>query len=205
MKLVIAITLVLVITILSQFKHDTGESYISESFLKKPEFKSVKDQDKVRRDTVKYKFVGADKCGSSCHNTEELGYQYDIWKKTSHSRSFEALKSEKAIYFAKKAHVRGDPSISEKCLNCHITGYGLSPESFTPTYTKEEGVTCEACHKEEYETKTQWTGKHRPLSRGLQPDEKTCKICHLNSVHRVRKFNYEENLSKITHLLPRYK
>ena len=138
-------------------------------------------------DTVKYLYVGMEKCASVCHNNEDMGFQYNIMKNGPHSNSYKILVSDKAFRFAKKNNIKDDPQKSKVCLKCHITGGGLDSTFFSTTYRKEEGVTCEACHKAEF------------ITKAFIPKEADCLRCHNNSVHKVPGFNFREDCSKIAH------
>jgi hypothetical protein len=147
----------------------------------------------------RYVYVGVRTCVGTCHNNAKTGYQYDLWKKSPHSESYTSLSSEKALRYSKKARINENPQESLTCLKCHVTGSGLGPTSFGNTYTKEEGVTCEACHKSEFITITSWKDGKHVNTDDLQPDENTCLKCHNNSIHKIRKFNYQSTFPKISH------
>ena len=143
------------------------------------------------QDTARYVYVGAETCAGKCHNNEELGHQYDSWKKSRHAKSFESLASEQAMAFCKKAGVTGNPSESSICLKCHVTAAGFDSASYGTTYKKEDGVTCESCHKGEFIPKT------------FLPQEADCLKCHNNSVHEVSVFDFKESCLKISHPRPK--
>lgn len=138
-------------------------------------------------DSSKYKYVGMEKCASTCHNNNDMGYQYDFMKAGPHSASFKILTTNKAIMMANGAGLKEVPSESPVCLKCHSTGAGLDSTFFAATFIREEGVTCEACHKGPYRPKT------------YIPVEKDCLECHNSSVHRVHRFNFEEADATIRH------
>jgi hypothetical protein len=140
--------------------------------------------------TESYKYVGAEKCGSSCHNTDSLGRQYDSWIKSPHAEAFTVLSSRKALKISRHEGMDNDPREERLCLKCHVTGAGLDSSSFSPTYRKEDGVTCEACHKRASDGKT------------YLPDEKDCEGCHNNSVHSMKKFIAIKGMAKINHPRP---
>lgn len=140
-----------------------------------------------------YKYRGAETCAAVCHNGEKLGFQYDIWKNSAHAKSFDALATKKAGRFAGKAGVDTDPRESLKCLMCHTTGAGLDTSYYLTTYRIEDGVTCEACHKEKSMTKT------------IIPHQDACLNCHNKSVHKQKKFVYEERFPLIVHPMPKEK
>ena len=127
---------------------------------------------------MKYQYVGTEKCASVCHNNEKMGFQYDIMKSGPHSEAYRILTTEKAACYAKKVKVREHPQESFVCLRCHITGAGLDSSFFAATFKKDEGVTCEACHKGAY------------ISKAFLPKESDCLHCHNDSLHEVPKFNF---------------
>jgi len=142
---------------------------------------------------TKYLYVGMEKCASVCHNNKDMGYQYDRVKVSPHSGAYNTLLSEKAVRYAKKSGIKGNPWENLKCLKCHVTGAGLDSSFFAATYRKEDGVTCEACHKSEFNPKT------------VIPKEDDCLKCHNRSVHAVHRFNFREYCAKISHLRPKTK
>ncbi len=147
----------------------------------------------LSQEKSKYQYVGVEKCASSCHNSKKIGSQYNVWKSSLHSKAFTILSSKKAKLYAKNANVKENPLRSKECLKCHVTGGELDASYFTATYKKEEGVTCEACHRRKFITKT------------FLPKEKDCLKCHSDSVHTIREFNFKDKCSKIAHPKPKEK
>jgi Cytochrome c554 and c-prime len=158
-------------------------------------YDSRQNESKYRlvQEKTKYLYVGAEKCAATCHNNEEMGFQLNLWKKSQHAQAFTALSSEKAFRYSRKTHLTGNPQDSPVCLKCHTTGGGLEPDSFGATYRKEDGVTCEACHKGEY------------ISKAFLPEEKDCLKCHNNCVHKTGEFDFRGKCSKIAHPRPEAK
>jgi hypothetical protein len=144
-------------------------------------------------DTSRYVFVGAETCATKCHNNEEMGFQYDLWKKSSHSKAFGALSSDLALEYASKAGIQGNPSAAPACLKCHVTAAEAGPESISATYKMEDGITCEACHKGEFKPKT------------YLPKESDCLKCHNDSIHHVSPFDFDDRCKMISHPRPRMK
>jgi Cytochrome c554 and c-prime len=138
----------------------------------------------------KYHFIGIEKCASVCHNNQEMGFQYNIVKSGPHSQAFIILASKKAARYAKNTNVHENPQQSQVCLKCHVTGGGLDSTFFAATYKKEDGVTCEACHKGAY------------ITRSFLPTEIDCIKCHNNSVHNISKFDFRDKYAKIAHPRP---
>jgi len=129
----------------------------------------------VKADTTKkakeHAYVGASKC-KVCHNTPTWGKIYDKWAATKHFTAYTTLANEQSKGIAKGLKIE-DAQKSDKCLVCHVTGYGrygvakivdnggimkivdkgeiakISGKDEPPKgekYSMEEGVTCEACH-----------------------------------------------------------
>lgn len=167
--------------------------YQFSTFLKQSEFQLSGGKDSSVQEKTKYLYVGAEKCASVCHNNEEMGFQDDIVKRSLHAKAYIILASKKALRYAKHANIFGNHQESLTCLKCHVTGGGLDSSSLTATYKKEDGVTCEACHKGEFITKT------------FLPKEIDCLKCHNDSVHKVHKFNFIDNCAKIAHPRPKSK
>jgi hypothetical protein len=90
------------------------------------------------------KYIGSKKC-ENCHNSEASGDQHGIWSAAGHSRAFKVLQGEEAKKIADKQGIK-DASKSDKCLKCHVTGYGLDKKLFKKSFDPEEGVGCESCH-----------------------------------------------------------
>jgi hypothetical protein len=143
------------------------------------------------QEKTRYIFVGAEACASKCHNNDTMGFQYNNWRLSAHSESWKSLKSEKALAYAEKVGAGEKPWENIACLKCHITAAGVDTSSLAPTYRKEDGVTCEACHKREFNPKT------------YLPAEADCLACHNDSVHSVSSFDFAGSCRKISH--PRVK
>ena len=143
------------------------------------------------QENTKYLYVGMEKCASVCHNTKEMGFQYNIVKSSPHADAYRLLLSEKAKNYTAHANLSENPAESQICLKCHITGAGLDSSFFATTYRKEDGVTCEACHKGAFIKKT------------FLPKEADCLICHNSSIHETPPFNFKENCVKIDHPRPK--
>ena len=144
----------------------------------------------ISQEKGKYLYVGMEKCASVCHNNKDMGFQYDMVKTSAHANAFQILFSKKAARYAKKADIKENPRESPVCLKCHVTGGGLDSSFFSATYRKDDGVTCEACHKGAYTTKT------------FIPKEEDCLKCHNGSVHKIHTFNFKQNCVKIAHPRP---
>lgn len=144
----------------------------------------------AQHDPDHYKYRGVETCAGTCHNNEESGFQYDIWKKSAHSRSYAALGTNKALRIAKKAGIKENPQEILHCLGCHTTGAGLTSDYYLTTYRKEDGVTCEACHKLKTQMQT------------IIFKEEDCLQCHNNSVHKTGKFIYSKRFAHIAHPMP---
>jgi len=166
------------------------QSNQSHTIIQKSDLSFPKKENGFVQEETKYRYVGIGKCASVCHNKEEMGFQYNIMKNGPHSQAFKILVSKKAESYARKANIAENPQESQTCLKCHTTGGDLDSSFFTATYKKEEGVTCEACHKHISDGKT------------YLPNEADCLQCHNNSIHKIHTFNFMEDSAKIAHPRP---
>jgi hypothetical protein len=138
-------------------------------------------------ESSKYLYLGAEKCASVCHNNDTMGYQYNSWLGSPHREAYSVLASKKAEKYARAAKLKETPMESQACLKCHITGANLDSSYLTATYKKDDGVTCEACHK------------HRDDGKTYIPKEEDCLLCHNESIHKISKFSYTEGYARIAH------
>jgi Cytochrome c554 and c-prime len=159
--------------------------------MEKPYFLSSAGKSRFMQEKSKYLYVGAEKCATVCHNNEEMGFQYDIWKKSLHAEAYKILTSKEALRYEKNAGIAGNPQENSVCLKCHITGGDLDLSFFAVTYKKDDGVTCESCHKGEY------------ITKAFLPKETDCLKCHNNSVHKTHKFDFNKRCAKIAHPRPK--
>lgn len=147
-----------------------------------------------------FTYVGAEKC-KICHRTEKQGQQFPIWEAGKHSKSFQALSSDKAPQFAKELGVE-NPAESPKCLQCHSPLYEKAPD------LKAEGVTCEVCHGpgSEYKKMSIMKDKAEAVKNGLKlynsPDEikAQCLTCH-EKAHGTS-FDFTTAWEKVKHPVP---
>jgi len=170
---------------------DSVQSNQNHIIIEKPDLLLPTVKSRFVQENPKYHYVGIEKCASVCHNKKEMGFQYDILKNGPHSQAYKILTTEKAKHYAKNAKVKVDPRESTVCLKCHVTGGGLDSSFFEVTYQKDEGVTCEACHKGPYITKS------------FLPTETDCLKCHNESVHKISEFDFRDKSAKIAHPRPK--
>jgi hypothetical protein len=160
---------------------------------KKYDFQLFESNSRSLPDSIKYHYLGMEKCATKCHNNDTMGFQYNIVKAGPHAMAFTALSSSKAKRYAKSSGVTGNLQESLTCLKCHVTGAGLDSTFLTSTYRKDDGVTCESCHKGEFTPKT------------YLPKESDCLKCHNSSAHKVDKFDFKKDCARIAHPRPKPK
>ena len=182
MKFVIIFTAVIMAINLSMVIHHNSSGQF--------EFQISEGNAPLVQENTHYMYIGAEKCASVCHNNDTMGFQYNIWIGSPHRNTYKILDSKRAESYARKANIAENPQESQTCLKCHITGGELDSSFFTATYKKEEGVTCEACHKQISDGKT------------YLPNEADCLRCHNNSLHKIHTFNFMEGSAKIAHPRP---
>jgi len=147
-----------------------------------------------------FTYVGAGKC-QICHKTEKQGQQFPLWESRKHSKSFQALSTEKAAEIAKELGVE-NPAENPKCLGCHGPLHEKAPE------LKEEGVTCETCHGpgSEYKKMSIMKDHAEAVKNGMTEYEspeaikKKCLSCHENA-HGTT-FDFEASWEKAKHPRP---
>ncbi len=179
---------------------DTAKQEITKQDTVKQE---VGKPDTTKKDTTKivHKYIGTVKC-KMCHNSAKKGKIYDKWATTKHAAAYKTLASDESKALAKKMGIK-DPLKGEKCLKCHVTGYGQ------PTggkYSIEEGVTCEACHGpgEHYWSMKVMKDKKLAMENGLvEPTEKLCVTCHNKESPTYKAFKYEEAYKAVEHHPPK--
>ena len=154
----------------------------------------------------KPQYIGVKKCAPLCHNKAAIGEQYNIWQKSLHAKAFTTLASPRAKLHAESAKVKDNPQENTVCLKCHTAGGGQDESSFAVTYSKEEGVTCEACHGPGsiYKSISIMRDREKFLANGgILPKEKDCLKCHNDSVHTMHEFNFAEKWKIIAHPIPK--
>jgi nitrate/TMAO reductase-like tetraheme cytochrome c subunit len=151
-------------------------------------------------------YMGVKKC-KMCHSSSKVGAQYKKWSAAAHSKAYQTLGGEEAKKIAAEKGIE-DPQKSEKCLKCHVTGYGKDKKLFTKTFKMEDGVTCEACHGPAslWGNKKDTHAGHIDIAMKLgmvKPDEKTCRGCHNEESPSYKEFDFKKSWAKIAHSRPK--
>jgi len=147
--------------------------------------------------------MGAASC-KGCHNLPKTGKQFDKWIASKHAHTYHLLASDQSKALAKEMKIK-DAQKSEKCLKCHVTGYGVPDSLLGAKYSVEEGVTCEACHGpgEKYKPMKIMKNKELSLANGLiEPTEEVCVTCHNKQSPTFKAFKYPEAVKAIDHHYP---
>ncbi|NOY57598.1 MAG: cytochrome C554, partial [Calditrichaeota bacterium] len=141
------------------------------------------------------------------HKGAKKGQIYETWMKAKHAKAFETLGTPEAKKIAEKKGLKSSPQEAPECLACHVTGY---KEAAAATLTKEEGVSCEACHgpgsayKSMKVMKGVRSGKLKAADYGLVfPQEKTCVACHNSKSPTFKEFKFAVMKKKIEHHIPK--
>lgn len=177
-------------------------SGLSWAAQKEAKTEATEDTTKAAPEPV-YKYMGAKSC-KGCHNLPKTGKQFDKWLASEHAQAYQALASEQSKAIAKKLKIK-DAQKSEKCLVCHVTGYGVPDSLLGAKYSVEEGVTCEACHGpgEKYKPMKIMKDKELALANGLiEPTEEGCVGCHNEKSPTFKDFKFEEKFKVIDHSYP---
>jgi len=120
-------------------------------------------------------FVGDAKC-ASCHKSAVA-----FWKKTVHAQAWKTL-----VDVGKQA--------DDKCVGCHVTGFGQVGGSSLGFTRHFENVQCESCHGPG-SNHVAGEGNEAPLAIRRDTPESTCTTCHTEQHSDT--FNYEAYLRDI--------
>lgn len=143
-------------------------------------------------------FVGSRVCGT-CHRGPEMGYQFDLWRRSEHAHAWARLATSEAGRIAQDMGISGDPQQEPLCLRCHV-GDGADLSRAAESFTVAEGVGCEACHgpgsfyQEEAVMRDPLASKGAGL-RIPSPDD--CLTCH-DQAHG-RPFDAQTAWNEIAH------
>ncbi len=151
---------------------------------------------------TKFKYVGVKKC-KMCHKGKKKGEIYEKWQASKHAKAFETLATDAAKKIAAEKGIKGDPQQAAECLACHVTGYDKEAAA---TLTKEEGVSCEACHGpgSKYKSMKVMKGITAGTMKGadyglIEPDEKNCTSCHNPKSPTYKEFKFAEMYKQVEH------
>lgn len=157
------------------------------------------------------KYVGAAKC-KNCHSSAETGDQHGTWMKMKHAKAWEALGSEEAKKAGAEKGVT-EPQKDDKCLKCHITGFGVPAEQLDKKFDIKLGVQCESCHgpgEAHMKARMQAAASEDPAKKALgegeiigKPEQKLCVTCHNNESPTYKPFCYQKRIAETRHLNPK--
>lgn len=152
-------------------------------------------------------YVGSKKC-MMCHKSEARGNQYGKWLAGPHAKALETLKSAESAAIAKKMGI-ADPSASDKCIKCHVTGHAAPAAAKAEGFDQTEGVGCEACHgpgslyKSMSVMKALYEGKQNPREVAFEKGSKeNCLTCHNQESPTFKPFDFAARWKEIEHTLP---
>jgi hypothetical protein len=160
-------------------------------------------------------YIGSAKC-KLCHNLADNGNQFDVWTKSKHAEAFKTLATDAAKKAGAERQV-ADPQKDDKCLKCHVTGFGLEADQFDKKFDRTAGVQCETCHGPgEAHMKTRLAAAATetnadPKVRKVVPEgemlikkgPELCLGCHNKDSPSFKNFCYGERFTKIAHYDPR--
>ena len=110
-----------------------------------------------------------------------------------------------------------DAQKDDKCLKCHVTGFGLAEDQFKKGFDRTAGVQCETCHgpgEAHASARMAAAGaeeKPDPKVRKVVPEgeiqiktgPELCLGCHNSESPSFKNFCYAERLKVIAHYDPR--
>lgn len=154
-----------------------------------------------------FKYVGVDKCASTCHKTEAQGQMLVVWEGSKHSQAYKNLQTPEADKIAKDKGFETPAAETPACLKCHILGKDIDPAEMEDTFDKTQGVQCETCHGpgSEYKKLSIMKDKDKAVENGLiihKEGESFCTTCHNSESPTFKGFSYEEYWAKIKHPKP---
>jgi RecJ-like exonuclease len=160
------------------------------------------------------RFVGVNKC-KFCHSSDKKGNQYNRWKSSKHAAAYDTLAGEPARQIAAKLGI-ANAQESPKCLQCHATAAGVSPDLLDPKFDPKSGAQCESCHGPgEAHIKARMAGMSganpdvpQQVPAGeivAKPTPKLCESCHNQESPTYKPFNFDRDFKLIAHPDPRRK
>lgn len=152
-----------------------------------------------------FRYAGVKRC-QFCHLSKSGGAIFQKWRDGAHARAYRTLGTGPALQIAHERGIAADPQKAPECLVCHTTGYGEPIERFLSSFSVEEGVGCESCHKPgegyaELPVMKDWK-KAQKQGLAVKPDESVCKRCHNEKSPAYRPFRFNVEMKKIRHLIP---
>jgi YVTN family beta-propeller protein len=145
------------------------------------------------------KYAGVFAC-AQCHNSPMMGHQFSRWRLRAHAQAYARLATPEATVIAEQEGIGTNPQEEAACLKCHSTGATESAGSFLPSFTKDEGVGCEACHGagSEFMHEAVMSDKPAAMAAGLKSiTPETCRDCHEDA--HGKPFDLEEAMKAIDH------
>ena len=148
------------------------------------------------------KYTGVKFC-AACHKGGKGGTAYTVWEKSNHAKAYQVLLNDESKKIAKEKGLKLPANESPECLKCHVTGGG-DAKNVDKTFSKEEGVTCEACHgaASGYKIIHSKGDMEKSKAAGLtvgNKNEKFCTQCHNNESPTFKGFKLDEMWAKIEH------
>ncbi|MCL5267722.1 MAG: cytochrome c family protein [Bacteroidetes bacterium] len=157
-----------------------------------------------------HQYVGVNVC-AMCHKTPKNGEQFQKWQASKHSQAMKVLSSPEALKIAKEKGLKGAPSESPECLQCHETAYNAPASQLGPRFNKEDGVQCETCHGpgKDYMKMDVMKNQKLAVANGLVllsikdgSAEKLCMTCHNKKSPTFKGFDFKTMWSQIAHPVP---
>ncbi|MEY2981000.1 MAG: hypothetical protein RL562_1227 [Planctomycetota bacterium] len=155
------------------------------------------------------RYVGQRVC-KNCHSKPEKGEIHEKWSAGPHAKAFDTLASDAAKKIAQEMGIE-DPQKSDKCLECHVTAFGVDKDLIKRGFKAADGVQCESCHGPgEEHFKIRFKEAQGKESTPISPDEilnervvTTCTKCHNERSPTYKEFCFKERMAVIEHLDPR--
>lgn len=152
----------------------------------------------------KYKYVGVNTCIGACHQYEDLGNQFEVWKNSKHSKAYLELQNETADSIALSLGYTTPAADTKECIKCHTLGKDVDESEFQSSFDLTQGVQCESCHGpgSAYKKLSVMKDSAEAVNKGLiihTEKEKWCVNCHNPESPTYNPFDYEPLWKMIAH------
>ena len=158
-----------------------------------------------------HQYVGVKVC-AMCHRTPKSGEQFQKWEASKHSQAFKVLLTPEALKIAEAKGMKGKPSESDECLQCHETAYNAPASQLGPRFDKQDGVQCETCHGagKDYMKMDIMKDPKKAEANGLTllsvkdgSAQKFCETCHNKKSPTFKGFDFAKMWPQIAHPVPK--
>lgn len=184
-----------------------GDSPAGAGLAEGPVDYGAKESPALIKGSFKYQGPGACReCHMESTGKFHLGAS-QVWEHHVHSSAYQTLKRDYTKEIARRARGIDDPLNDWRCVKCHVTAYGADKSQIAPSYSHEDGVTCEVCHgpSSQYADVDHGPGVANReamgfrILKGLPERREVCTGCHNPASPTYVPFNLREFSRDIAH------